>query len=65
MASGNTEGKYVYTYNISRKVRRIGMTRKRHSYVPIERNTFGRINERMSFAAEISRIRDNNLVVQN
>lgn len=41
------------------------MTRKRHSYVPLERNTFGRINERMSFAAEISRIRDNNLVVQN
>ncbi|KAG0439089.1 hypothetical protein DMUE_2675 [Dictyocoela muelleri] len=48
---------------IFRKIKKIGMTRKRLSYVPIERNTIERINERKVFAAEISRIQDSNLVI--
>jgi transposase len=47
---------------ISRKLKKIGMTRKRLSLIPVERNSHARILERAVYSNFVSRFSDENLV---
>lgn len=47
---------------ISKKLTKIGITRKRLSKVPFERNSEERLNARSIYATEISRMSDKNLI---
>lgn len=54
--------KTVSISTISRKLKKMKITRKRLTLVPYERNTIEKINARAIYATEISRIQDENLV---
>lgn len=47
---------------VSRKLRKLNLTRKRLSLVPQERNTLEKIEARAIYASEISRVSDGNLI---
>ena len=49
--------------SISRKIKRMNITRKRLSKVPIERNTIENINRRAKYASDVTKISD--LILQN
>nr|XP_047136089.1 uncharacterized protein LOC124813285 [Hydra vulgaris] len=55
-------GKNVSISFVSRKLKKLILTRKRLAIIPQERNTMERINQRSIFAAEVARIADSNLV---
>ena len=53
---------YISQSTVSRKLKKMGITRKQLTLVPIERNTVERINQRRMYSLEISRISDENLI---
>lgn len=53
---------YISQSTVSRKLKKMGITRKILTLVPIERNTVERINQRRIYSLEISRISDENLI---
>ncbi|WUR04949.1 DDE-3 domain-containing protein [Vairimorpha necatrix] len=48
--------------SISKKLKKLGITRKRVSIIPVERNSLDKLNKRSIYAAEISRYSVENLV---
>ena len=47
---------------ISRKLKKMKITRKRVTLMPVERNTREKIDDQMIYSADVSRISDENLV---